>query len=192
MRLSTTVNYLNQLITDNDSLIIEISRSKRIWYFLNFLLRYPALVMIAIIGILSSATLTQPHEYIQIIILILSIIVSILNTTHAFLQPDSQIKASENVCGLLEGLNSDLRMGSNELTVDVSECLRLGDENRRLEEDDIRRYQLIVTKFELNRSHIMKSMPSRLFVRSTGNKNLARKNGAFDATPETSSSELAV
>ena len=70
MRLSTTVNYLNQLIADNDSLIVEISRSKRIWYFLNFLLRYPALVMIAIIGILSSATITQPHEYIQIIILV--------------------------------------------------------------------------------------------------------------------------
>ena len=59
-----------------------------------------------------------------------------------------------------------------------------------LDEDDIRRYLLIVTKFELNKSYIMKSMPSRLFVRSVQKSGI--KKSAFDTTPETSSSELQV
>ena len=184
MKLSSTINYLNELIDSNDVLVAGLINSRRIWYFLNFILRYPSLLMVAGIGILSSITVKDMDSSLSIAILVLTSIVAVLNTTHMFLQPDVQIEGSTNTIHMLESLNSELRMSCNELAI------KSDNQRHEIDMEDRHKYLLIVTKFELSKSNIMKSMPSRLFMRQGVTR--TRKKSAFDVTPETTSDEVSV
>lgn len=162
MKIKQIITYLNILIGENELLGSEIDRSKRYWYTINFVLKYPALILIGLTGTLASIAITQYHEAIQVTILVLSGLTMVLNITHSFMNPQVQIESSKHMCELLDGLNCQLRMSCNEL---ISEDIVDG-RGGELDPEDVNRYLLIITKFELNRSYIMKQMPSKLFMRA--------------------------
>ena len=115
MKLKDTISYLNLLITDNDVLASEIALSRKFWYFLNTILRYPSLILVAIIGLLASLSLRSPSFEIQTTILVLTTLVGILNVTYTLTNPDVQIAASKHMMQSLAGLNTDLKLYIDEL-----------------------------------------------------------------------------
>ena len=181
MKLKDTISYLNLLITDNDVLASEIAHSRKFWYFLNTILRYPSLILVAIIGLLASLSLRSPSFEIQTTILVLTTLVGILNVTYTLTNPDVQIAVSKHMMQSLAGLNTDLKLYIDELAA----VANLEDESRsELRNSTMLKYLLIVVKYELTKSNILRSMPSTLFMRSRkttiANNNLNLNQATID------------
>lgn len=183
MKLKHIVRYLTSLIDENNALILEFERSKKIWMIINFLLRYPALVFVGIVGFISSLQIKNPSPGGDIAVLVFTAFIGFLNVSHSFLKPDVAVEISNSTIDGIRGLINELRITIDELS---AECLE--NPKEELSREFINRYLLIITKFNLNKSNIMKNKPNSFFVRS--NKiptaipdqpaKILRKESAFD------------
>lgn len=184
MKLKNAIHYLSSLIEANSALVIEIERSKKIWMLINFILRYPALVCIGIVGLLSSISIEKPIRPINIAILVFTGITGILNAAHSLLKPDVIVEISDSVCDSINGLNDEMRITIDELSAEYYQF-----RNDELSQEMMTRYLLIVVKFKLNKSNIMKNKPNTFFIRNKKIPEvlmddkpgeLSRKRSAFD------------